>query len=44
MDHVTEKDAGDRIIAAAFEWFGHVPILVNAAGATRGVIFWEIDD
>ena len=41
---VTEEDAGDRIIAAAFERFGQVDVLVNAAGATRGGIFWEIDD
>ena len=44
VDYVMEEDAGDRIIASAFERFGQVDILVNAAGATRGVIFWEIDD
>ena len=41
---LTGGDAGERIIDAALSRFGRIDIVVNAAGAARGGVFWEIDD
>ena len=41
---ITEDDAGDKIVASALDQFGHVDIVVNAAGAARGGEFLSIED
>ena len=39
-----EPDGADAVAAWAISEFGHLDVLVNAAGAAQGGIFWEISD
>jgi len=41
---LTEADACDNVVKAALDKFGRVDILVSAAGASQGGLFWEIPD
>ena len=41
---ITEDGAGEKIVEAALEKFKRIDVIINAAGAARGGLFWEIDD
>jgi NAD(P)-dependent dehydrogenase (short-subunit alcohol dehydrogenase family) len=41
---LTAADACDDVVSAAMERYGRIDILVNAAGASQGGLFWEIPD
>ncbi len=44
MTDLTSPGAGDLLVAHANEKLGRIDIVVNAAGASQGGIFWEIED
>lgn len=41
---LTEPEACDKVVEAALQEYGRIDILVSAAGASQGGLFWEIPD